>query len=539
MEFKSIELYDINNKKKFKYTFNHGLNIVYGGNGSGKSTVIKSLMYTLGFPIVNWSDDIINEIDSYIYCINFNLKKNEHTLIRYGDTFLFDGERLEYKEISSSILNELKGNVPEIKMKNGEYIEPYLEDVIQFYYVDQDNSWGKETYRDVHANWAKVTKPDYCIFFERILGFDYNEIIEINKRKETIKQSMNRNTTVIDNTNEIIESLYGSVGTAPINKEEIEANIEASLQYGIESRRNLERLNKKILDNLDKLHKIQANINFKEKIYKQKKNYTCKTCGQLMEQEKISDSEFEKGALLNSIIQLKQQYNEMAKQTRKLQEDAKSYDNNISKIDSVPKMKEGIESYKKYIIKSELMSQVSMLYLENGKLNSDYNKLNYEVTKRKTTLRKFQKQMIIRINSNIKEVDEHFEVKNNPVKNLNPIIPLSDTGVERIKKGIAKYLAVFSMLDEFSELEFPYIMDTLKKDDFDKINTKKIDVLYEKYLMKLKGQKIVSYAEKLEDIPESLKEYNLIEIKQLENMEDTDFEFTRSILEKFAYINEK
>ena len=72
---------------KIAYTekFHYGLNVFYGANGGGKTSIIQLLMYSLGYNITNWKDEAKSctvvycevELNGSIVTFKRNIKKNK------------------------------------------------------------------------------------------------------------------------------------------------------------------------------------------------------------------------------------------------------------------------------------------------------------------------------------------------------------------------------------------------------------------------------------------------------------------------------
>lgn len=65
--FKNIKIISLRDKKAFSHAFSKGVNFIYGTNDVGKSSLIKSLYYTLGGDLrldEAWkSDDIVTVVE--------------------------------------------------------------------------------------------------------------------------------------------------------------------------------------------------------------------------------------------------------------------------------------------------------------------------------------------------------------------------------------------------------------------------------------------------------------------------------------------
>ena len=81
--------------RSLEVPFSKGLNIILGGNKTGKSSIIKSIFYTFGCELKRIEKDWKELISSYL--IFFQYGKNQYVIIRQGKKFqIFDQSKGEY-----------------------------------------------------------------------------------------------------------------------------------------------------------------------------------------------------------------------------------------------------------------------------------------------------------------------------------------------------------------------------------------------------------------------------------------------------------
>ncbi|MFP1558549.1 AAA family ATPase [Escherichia coli] len=102
VKFKNIKILSLRDRKAFSYEFSEGVNFIYGTNDVGKSSLIKSLYYTLGGDLRlddAWkSDDIVTLVE-------INNGENDFIFLRYkkiiGVFDLKNDDLVVYNTISS------------------------------------------------------------------------------------------------------------------------------------------------------------------------------------------------------------------------------------------------------------------------------------------------------------------------------------------------------------------------------------------------------------------------------------------------------
>lgn len=122
---------------------------LYGPNGSGKTPVVQTIVYCLGFP-VSFRADIVSRCESALLVVE--IKGAHYTLKRSitpsgldlevhepaGPTQHFSNER-DYSEYLFDLLDL---PFPTLVTASNEPATPYLATVLPFFYLDQDDGYG-------------------------------------------------------------------------------------------------------------------------------------------------------------------------------------------------------------------------------------------------------------------------------------------------------------------------------------------------------------------------------------------------------------
>ncbi len=178
--FKSLLVFSEIHKKYFHTTFNEGKNLIKGKNASGKSTLVQSIIYSLG---INDGNEKLQEILSEQLVFRLDLKVNKNnentsfTFIRDDQSFyLYEaGKRvLRFDGINSDNSNEhikLKKEISSIfdfslALESKENLkEAPLEVMLLPYYISQSVGWVylRESFSGL--NFYKNFKFDYLDYF--------------------------------------------------------------------------------------------------------------------------------------------------------------------------------------------------------------------------------------------------------------------------------------------------------------------------------------------------------------------------------------
>jgi len=178
--FKSLLVFSEPHQKYFHTTFSKGKNLIKGKNTSGKSTLIQSIIYSLG---INDGNEKLQEVlnEQLVFRLDLEVNKNNentsYTFIRDDQSFyLYEKNKkaLRFDGINSDNSNEhikLKKQISSIfdfslaLESKGELKEAPLEVMLLPYYISQSVGWVylRESFSGL--NFYKNFKFDYLDYF--------------------------------------------------------------------------------------------------------------------------------------------------------------------------------------------------------------------------------------------------------------------------------------------------------------------------------------------------------------------------------------
>ena len=200
-KFKIIE---IPTKKYNEFKFINGINIISGKNKHGKSTLIKSIMHTLGFEVKKWANDY--KTNNFLYKIILQMGEKKCSISRYKNYFIVDNKIMnlkEYRVFLSEILNIKIKFKHKSDDENDEVKEiiPYPSDIFLYSYIDQDSSFNEILYKSNYKNyfyqpndWKNMFKYYVEIYNEDLYNLEKEhhdlgkEIGNLNKKIKDIKE---------------------------------------------------------------------------------------------------------------------------------------------------------------------------------------------------------------------------------------------------------------------------------------------------------------------------------------------------------------
>ena len=147
MIIKKFIILNPNLKEAHIFNFSEKANIICSddasGNHVGKSSLLKSLYYTLGLDIITFPNNW--DYKDMMFKIYYSHDDKDGYIIRYGDDFYLSNinQRLDNKSYSKWLSELLKVRLTLTHSTTGKNIESLSTSVYTFpYYIDQDKSWG-------------------------------------------------------------------------------------------------------------------------------------------------------------------------------------------------------------------------------------------------------------------------------------------------------------------------------------------------------------------------------------------------------------
>lgn len=163
--------------RSLEVPFENGLNIILGGNKTGKSSIIKSIFMTLGCECKRVESDWKKLISAYL--LFFAYGEKSYCIVRQGKKFqIFECNRDEYSciietvafhEYSNCLMDILGITMPCISNK-GEQFNVTSPLLFRFQYIDQDEGWGKiaDSFKNVAyiRDWKTNTNKYVCGYLD-------------------------------------------------------------------------------------------------------------------------------------------------------------------------------------------------------------------------------------------------------------------------------------------------------------------------------------------------------------------------------------
>lgn len=517
-------------KKAFNQTFKRNINLIVGVKDSGKTTLVRSMLYTLGCDVKGF--DFIDKYPSNIYIIDFNIDDDKFILIRKR---IKDGRGKNFFKIiknnieiftffDTSNYKEFLNKIMKIEVvtrgKDKTETTLYPNHIFLPFYTDQDNSW--QNYLSGTFNGIVFIDNYKKVILEYFTGARPNEYYGLQLEKTNLVNQL-------DDLNALIKS------KELIIKENIN-NIKIIENIDVEDFKKQYDFFLKMYDNiLNSEHELKKELN--EKIYK-KNSYldirskvtqsidsfieseltnTCPNCEQII--HNIMEDNYKlyqaKENLINERDKLNMYLKDIEseisitlKELNNLKEEDKSLKSKLDTTAKLVNLNDRADSYALNRVNSKLENEIDKLRIERDKKNE-----SLEITKKELSelnkydvSTKYQELMI----SSFIELGVPFSYNNYYTSNLESV-KISLSGATKVQAYIAQYLSIYQMITNNDKcITIPMFIDTFLKDDFNLQEIQKTT----KYIFNTlidKEQSFIFIADN-EQTLDSVKNYNINKI---------------------------
>lgn len=518
--YKEFKIYEYKKECYGRYYFNDGINVLRNDpsfgtenqNKVGKSSILKSMMHCMGLTVKNWDPDF--RYNEMIFTMQLQIDEKMVDIIRFKDYFKINRKKIltlrEYKDELSKLLKiDLK-----LEHRNStKKITPYPEDYLMYFYIDQDSSWGNKLFLHVNSSLAKYKTNAYKHIFNYLVGIDDDKIVEVNNRlqdvKNSIKQLENQLEMINYSKSIIINDDY--VNIPSFTKKDLDVSIDNfEIKYNKlfkaekDFKRKLYNNSKKInelLKNQDELELIFGDLVKKEK---EKNISKCSFC----DSELNTDLLIKKYKIENEKFEVAELYNDFTLKIETLKKKRKEY---FSNLDLLKKELESIKESLDKIIEINTLNDLINLRVEEQKAN-DFEKAKLDketkltsqsqiksaITKELNQLKKLHKERKQKLEdsylSNLGSLDLLLK-ENISLDKYTTLLDfrIKDTGTTKNIVELSLFMAYFSLLNDFSILDFPIIVDTVIKDDHDHNNLSAMSKIINDYYFSFDKQVFYSY----------------------------------------------
>ena len=250
--------------------FKKGLNIILGGNKTGKSSLIKSIFTALGCDCSKIEKDWKNLISTYL--LYFEYGDEQYCVLRCGKEFsIMKEEKNNYTCVINTekfqlfcdkLMEIFEVNMQCVISNNSEIINVTTPLLFRFQYIDQDDGWSDIGNEFKNVRYIKDWKGDTNKFITGYLNNDYYKLkakkIQLSNDKEEKLNELKSNEMFV---NSISHDLKKKSQLENLNQLNTVDDVQKKL---IKLRNDTDDLRKKEYSIKEKMIKLDNNIFMKK-----------------------------------------------------------------------------------------------------------------------------------------------------------------------------------------------------------------------------------------------------------------------------------
>lgn len=533
MIIKRLIILDYTNKKANEFNFSDNVNIITSdGTTVGKSSLIKSLYYTLGYAIKQfphgWDEKNMR------FRVDIAIGEISYTIIRSDTLFYVSDvpEALNLKEYSEWLQNILGINM-RLKLKRSssqELSSVYATEILTPFYIDQDKSWNGYIYKNTSDSLGRYANIPSDLL-EYTLGMSNENILE----KETEKGFIRKNIREIDSKTTVLNSLQQEyaqktemLDSAPTDLEELEKIFDSNLNRLTSISKVISKKKKGFFSKkAEKDMLYQDNIELDKMLKINKTSYKnveleCIYCHSELTYEqsltrlKLKNNYFEIQHLSDQntkkIEELENDINKLRTEIISLNEDYNISSKEKEEISQIINLKKYIDLESKRLANKEFLKQIYELDARKNKLDTLITQLSKEIGLLKKEQKERKSSIENSYNKTLKDINLIFGSEKINEINFLDFREVKGSGMDSNKILLAVYLTYINLVSNYGIYKVPFGIDSFVKNEIDKETEETTFKEVENKLFTLENQ--VFFATISENLTyfTDLKDYNVLKL---------------------------
>ena len=512
MTIKSLLIADYENEKANKFVFSDSANLIVSStNGEGKSSLVKSIYYSLGanlksFPKGWNADNFIFQLEVFIDGNEFLIKRHNKVIsvLDNNEVKLFEN----FAEYYLWFQEKLKMRLELVNKSSDKASLASVEALFSPMYIDQDKAWDGKLFKDSFESLGRYKSNDFPKnVFDYYLGISDSQIVD----KESKKNEYLRQLELVNGRINQVQSVYKTyrtknkiTETVPKDfkdlQKELDFYITETDKFSIKitdktGELSKEKINLDILNqDLEELKKLSSKI--KERFSEIR--HECVYCHSILTRQQsltrleLEDNELAIKSRIDSISQQimksKRIVQEKEEAIKQLQEQFNQYHERLTEL----KQLSDIDEY----VNQNVLSELKKLEIQETSEKSNLDKLIGDITKEIRILKK-------ELNQRAKTIEGDYEALKNELsiligstgitdKKFRNFDKLKGSGTNLNKDLLVIFLVYMNLIDSKSITSLPFAIDSFVKNETDeKVLKKMFDAINSKFLS-LKSQTFFS-----------------------------------------------
>lgn len=533
MIIERLIILDYENEVANEFNFSKNVNVITSdGTTVGKSSLIKSLYYALGFEIKQFPHGW--NFKTMRFRLDVHIKESAYSIIRDNSLFyVSDSEgALNLTEFSEWLQQKLSVNMM-LKLKKSttnELSSVYATEILIPFYLDQDKSWNGYIFKNISDSLGRYSNIPQDIL-EYVLGISNKEILEKETEKGNNQKQVNQITSKINVLNSLQEEYAEQtemIDSSPYDIDELKVTFNNHLKQ-------LSRVSKEISNKKNKMLSLKADqdLNFQdnvelEKILKvNKKTYKeveleCVHCHSKLTLEQS----LTRLKLKNNLLEIQNMLDSNRKENEKLQLGIEELQTEIKDLSSsyviLTQQKKEIQnilSLQKFIdLESKRLANEEFLKVID---NLNTNKTNIEelvkrLAKEIRELKKDQKERKAEISKKYNEILSDINLRFGSTK-LSEVEffnfkEVKGSGMDNNKTLLALYITYMRLVSEYGIYTIPFGIDSFVKNEIDEATVPITFKEVERYVLSNSNQTFFATISENLKYLSKLDTYNIIKL---------------------------
>lgn len=512
MTIKSLLIADYENEKANKFVFSDSANLIVSStNGEGKSSLVKSIYYSLGanlksFPKGWNADNFIFQLEVFIDGNEFLIKRHNKVIsvLDNNEVKLFEN----FAEYYLWFQEKLKMRLELVNKSSDKASLASVEALFSPMYIDQDKAWDGKLFKDSFESLGRYKSNDFPKnVFDYYLGISDSQIVD----KESKKNEYLRQLELVNGRINQVQSVYKTyrtknkiTETVPKDFKDLQKELDFYMtetdKFSIKitdktGELSKEKINLDILNqDLEELKKLSSKI--KERFSEIR--HECVYCHSILTRQQsltrleLEDNELAIKSRIDSISQQimksKRIVQEKEEAIKQLQEQFNQYHERLTELRQLS----DIDEY----VNQNVLSELKKLEIQETSEKSNLDKLIGDITKEIRMLKK-------ELNQRAKTIEGDYEALKNELsiligstgitdKKFRNFDKLKGSGTNLNKDLLVIFLVYMNLIDSKSITSLPFAIDSFVKNETDeKVLKKMFDAINSKFLS-LKSQTFFS-----------------------------------------------
>ncbi|MGF9811056.1 ATP-binding protein [Bacillus toyonensis] len=532
-------------KKAFDVEYSRKTNLIVGAKDSGKSTLARAMMYTLGCDVKNF--ELKEKLPNNIYILSFRIESDKYVLLRKrlksgkGKNYFkiyknnqFEGVFYNTKDFAG-YLNKIM-NISVVTLDN-QYKETllYPNHIFLPFFTDQDNSW--QNYLSSTFSNLGFIKQYKKLVLEYFIGTRSNEYYELRLQQSKLHNQIEKKIALIESKELIFEENSRNIKIV----ENIDINDfkeQYSLMLGIyEKIINAEhelkkKINKKMyLRNsyLEAREQLSSNI---DDFMSMEIDKECPNCHQEIEKDFKEDYHLysTRENLINERelieMHLKESEEELDTEMellKNLKQENVHLKNTLNSDGKIVDLAERADSYALSRINTTLEQDIRGLKSDLTELQEDKKTVDNKLRKMKDKDLSTKYKELMRLYFDVLSIP--FNYKSFYDTNFESV-KISLSGTTKVQAFITQYLTVYKLIQENkSVIKIPMIIDSYIKDHFNERDTELTTKFIFGMLDQISHQSFVFITDSKQTIDSiELDKVNIIKLSGVSNLLNNEYE---------------